>query len=166
MAAEDYGTTSHGTPKLRGKPKRAAMTEWTVTFSARLGTRISRLRPIRRARGMLRVITETGWDTASVSQDQQSKVLMNVYLRAAARGWSYTFIYQMIDDSDSLGVFLNTSPLTPKVAATYIHNLTTILEDTSSNFSATPLSYTISNEPSTVHDLLMQKSSGAYGLAV
>ena len=82
-----------------------------------------------------RVTTETGWDTASLSQDQQGKVLTNVYLSAAARGWSYTFIYQMIDDADTFGVFLNTNPLTPKMAATYIHNLTTILRDTNSNFS-------------------------------
>jgi hypothetical protein len=93
-------------------------------------------------------------------------VLTNVYLSAAARGWSYTFIYQMIDDSDSFGVFLNTNPLTPKMAATYIHNLTTILGDTSSNFTVTPLDYTISDEPSTVHDWLMQKSNGTYELAV
>jgi hypothetical protein len=115
---------------------------------------------------MPRVTTETGWDTASLSQDQQGKVLTNVYLSAAARGWSYTFIYQMIDDSDSFGLFKNTSPLTPKLAATYIHNLTTILADTTSNFSATPLGYTISNQSPTVHDLLLQKSDGTYALAV
>ena len=116
--------------------------------------------------GMPRVTTETGWDTASLSQDQQGKVLTNVYLSAAARGWSYTFIYQMIDDSDSFGLFRNTSPLTPKLAATYIHNLTTILADTTSNFSVIPLSYTISDQPATVHDLLLQKSDGTYALAV
>jgi hypothetical protein len=116
--------------------------------------------------GMPRVTTETGWDTASLSEDQQGKVVTNVYLSAAARGWKYTFIYQMIDDSDSFGVFKNTWPLTPKLAATYIHNLTTILADTTSDFSVTPLDYTISNEPSTVHDLLLQKSDGTYALAV
>ena len=115
---------------------------------------------------MPRVTTETGWDTASLSQDQQGKVLTNVYLSGAARGWSYTFIYQMIDDSDSFGVFKNTSPLTPKLAATYIHNLTTILADSTSAFTATPLGYTISDEPATVHDLLLQKSDGTYALAL
>ena len=51
------------------------------------------------------------------------------------------------DDADTFGVFLNTNPLMPKMAATYIHNLTTILGDTNSNVSATPLSYSISDEP-------------------
>ena len=114
-----------------------------------------------------RVTTETGWDTnGGVTQDQQGKILVNVYLSAAARGWTYTFIYQMIDDSDSFGVFQNTNPLTPKLAANYIHNLTSILADTSSNFSAQQLAYTISNEPATVHDLLLQKSNGTYELIV
>jgi hypothetical protein len=111
-----------------------------------------------------RVTTESGWDTASVSPDQQGKLLTNVYLSAASRGWSYTFVYQAKDDYDSFGMY--DSSMNPKLAATYIHNLTRILGDTSSNFSATPLSYTISNEPSTVHDWLMQKSSGTYELAV
>jgi hypothetical protein len=72
----------------------------------------------------------------------------------------------MIDDSDSFGVFRNTNPLTPKLAANYIHNLTSILADTSSNFSARQLAYSISNEPATVHDLLLQKSNGTYELIV
>ena len=58
------------------------------------------------------------------------------------------------------------NPLTPKASATYVHNLTSILADTSSNFGSSPLSYSISNEPATVHDLLLQKSDGTYALAV
>jgi hypothetical protein len=112
-----------------------------------------------------RVTTETGWDTGSdITEDQQGKVLVNVYLSAAKRSWAYTFIYQLMDDSDSFGLF--TSSLTPKLSATYIHNLTTILADSSSSFSTTPLSYSITNEFSTVHDLLLQKSDGTFALVV
>jgi len=112
-----------------------------------------------------RVTTETGWDTGSgITEDEQGKVLVNVYLSAAKRGWAYTFIYQLMDDSDSFGLF--TSSLTPKLAATYIHNLTAILADSSSSFSAAPLSYSITNEFATVHDLLLQKSDGTYALVV
>jgi hypothetical protein len=116
-----------------------------------------------------RVTTETGWATdGSITQDQQGKLLVNVYLSAAKRNWAYTFIYQLIDDNsgDHYGMFTNTSPLTPKLSANYIHNLTAILADSSSNFGSTALSYSISNEPATVHDLLLQKSDRTYALAV
>jgi len=116
-----------------------------------------------------RVTTETGWATdGSITQDQQGKLLVNVYLSAAKRHWSYTFVYQLIDDnsSDFYGMFQNTNPLTPKASATYVHNLTSILADTSSSFGSLPLGYSISNEPATVHDLLLQKSDGTYALVV
>jgi hypothetical protein len=48
---------------------------------------------------------------------------------------------------------------------TYIHNLTTVLADTVSNPPGS-LSYSIPNEPATVHDLLLQKSNGNFYLIV
>ena len=48
----------------------------------------------------------------------------------------------------------------------YIHNMTSILSDTSSDFSPAALDYSIPGEPATVHDLLIQKSDGIYVLAV
>ena len=44
--------------------------------------------------------------------------------------------------------------------------MTTILSDTSSKFTAGTVNYSIANEPSTVHDLLMEKSDGTYELIV
>ena len=94
-------------------------------------------------------------------------MLTSVYLSQAARGWAYTFIYQMIDDSpDAYGLFTNTTPPTPKLAATYIHNLTSILADTSSAFTPTPITYSVANNPVTGHSLLIQKSNGTYELVV
>jgi hypothetical protein len=83
------------------------------------------------------------------------------------RGWSYTFIYQMVDNQggDSAGFGLFHTNNTPKLAATYIHNLTTILADNSS-FTPGALNYSIPSEPATVHDLLLQKSNGTFYLAV
>ena len=51
-----------------------------------------------------------------------------------------------------------------KLAATYMHNLTTILADTSSNFTPVSVPISIVNaQPATiVHYLLMEKSSGKY----
>lgn len=48
-----------------------------------------------------RVTTETGWGTASISEVNQGKVLLNVYLSQFKRAWTYTFIYEMIDGSGS-----------------------------------------------------------------
>jgi hypothetical protein len=114
-----------------------------------------------------RVTTETGWPTdGSITPDQQGKLLVNLYLSAAKRNWSYTFIYRMFDDNwASWGIYA-LDHMTPKLAATYIHNMTSILSDTSSNFSPAALDYSIPGEPATVHDLLMQKSDGTYELAV
>jgi len=79
------------------------------------------------------------------------------------RGWSYTFIYQMVDNQggDSAGFGLFHTNNTPKLGATYIHNLTTILADNSS-FTPGALNYSIPSEPATVHDLLLQKSNDTF----
>ncbi len=117
-----------------------------------------------------RVTTETGWGTVgpkSLTELQQGKLLLNVYLAQFKRGWSYTFIYQMRDteggDTSGLGIFHSDS--TPKPAATYIHNLTAILADTNT-MAPGSLNYSIPNETVTVHDLLLQRSDGTFYLVV
>ena len=103
-----------------------------------------------------------GADRASARQ-----AFLNVYMAQFKRGWSYTFIYQMVDNQggDSAGTGIFHTNNTPKLAATYIHNLTTILADNSS-FTPGALNYSIPSEPATVHDLLLQKSNGTFYLAV
>jgi hypothetical protein len=114
-----------------------------------------------------RVTTETGWPTdGTITPDQQGKLLVNLYLSAAKRSWSYTFVYRMFDDTWASWGIYDLDHTTPKPAATYIHNLTSILSDTSSNFSPVALNYSIPLEPATIHDLLIQKSDGAYVLAI
>lgn len=117
-----------------------------------------------------RVTSETGWGTANqgaLSEPQQGKVLLNVYLAQFKRGWRYTFIYEMVDaqGGDLQNIGLYHANATPKLAATYIHNFTTILADTIANPPGS-LSYSIPAQPATVHDLLMQKSGGTFYLAV
>ena len=115
-----------------------------------------------------RVTTETGW-TSTYGAETQAKVMLNVYLAQFKRGYAKTFWYQLKDNeggfTNNFGVF-NTSN-NPKLAATYIHNLTAILSDNRS-VSPTPgvLNYSIPNEPATVHDLLLRKSTGAFELVV
>jgi hypothetical protein len=117
-----------------------------------------------------RVTTETGWGTlgpGKLTELQQGKLFLNVYLAQFKRGWRYTFIYQMHDGEggDTVGFGLFHADNTPKLAATYIHNLTTILADNTS-FTPGTLTYSVLGETATVHDLLMQKSDATFYLAV
>jgi hypothetical protein len=116
-----------------------------------------------------RVTTETGWDSVTDpgGEDVQGKVLTNVYLDQFAEGWSYTFIYELGDGEGGGGdMGLFHTDWTPKLSATYIHNLTTILADPGPSINPGARTYSIANEPDTVHDMLMQKSSGVFELAV
>jgi hypothetical protein len=131
---------------------------WNMRFSAS---------PYSAGPGLPRVTTETGWPTdGTITPDQQGKLLVNLYLSAAKRRWSYTFIYRMFDDTWANWGIYALDHTTPKPAATYIHNMTSILSDTSSDFSPAALDYSLPSEPATVHDLLIQKSGGIYVLAV
>lgn len=115
-----------------------------------------------------RVSTETGWWTSgsnSVTEDQQGKLLLNVYLAAFKQGWSYVTVY-MAKDSAAQGAWgLFDVNYDAKLSGEYLHNMTTILADT---VSVTPgrLNYSIPSKPATTHDLLIQKSNGKFYLAV
>jgi hypothetical protein len=116
-----------------------------------------------------RITTETGWDSVGNPGGEvvQGKVLTNTYLAQFKRGSTRTFIYELIDNeggATTQGLFHD--DYTPKIAATYIHNLTTILADTGILSSPATLAYSIANQPATVHDLLLQKSDGTYELVI
>ena len=121
-----------------------------------------------------RVTTETGWSTragegghsSAITEEEQGKLFLNLYLAAYKRGWTYTFIYLLHDHpgDGAWGLFHN--DYTPKLSANYLHNLTTILADHSTSFTPAKLNYSIPSKPVTVHELLMQKSSGTFELAV
>jgi hypothetical protein len=115
-----------------------------------------------------KVTTETGWVTSgsgAITEEQQGRLFMNLYLSAYKQGFAYTFIYMLRDDPAQGYWGLFDTNYNPKKSGTYLHNLTTILADTGAR---TPgkLNYSIANEPATVHDLLLQKSDGAYALVV
>ncbi len=121
-----------------------------------------------------RVTTETGWNTqtgaggndTAITEEEQGKLFLNLYLAAFKRNWSYTFIY-MLHDSPVQGMWgLVHKDYSPKLSATYLHNLTTILADKSAAFEPGRTTYTIPNQPATVHDLLLQKSNGTFELVV
>ena len=107
-----------------------------------------------------RVTTETGWDfVASPGGERvQGIVLVNTYLAQFKRGWRYTFIYELRDDEGGAGnqglygkwlpappkLLYRTSA--PKLSATYIHNLTSILADNTTIAHPGQLNYSIANE--------------------
>jgi hypothetical protein len=115
-----------------------------------------------------KVTTETGWlttGTGAITEEQQGRLFMNLYLSAFKRGFSYTFIYMLRDDPQQGYWGLFDTSYNPKKSGTYLHNLTTILADTGAR-AAGKLDYSIAAEPVTVHDLLLQRSDGTFALVV
>ena len=114
-----------------------------------------------------RVTTETGMGSTSHGERAQGVLLVNNYLAQFKRGWRYTFIYQVRDnEGGGSDQGLYNEDFTPKLAATYIHNLTSILADSGTVATPSKLNYSIANQSATVHDMLLQKSSGAFELVV
>ena len=99
----------------------------------------------------------------------QARILLNLYLAQFKRGWSYTSVYLLRDRTDEEGnqTFGFYAPdYTPRRSAHYLHNLTTILNDSNPIKKLSSLDYTIPDCPETVHDLLLQKSNGNLYLIV
>ncbi|MGH2272328.1 glycosyl hydrolase [Anaerohalosphaeraceae bacterium U12dextr] len=117
-----------------------------------------------------RVTTETGITLDdTITEQVQALLYMSVYLAQFKRGWKYTSVYLLRDRSDEAGnqTFGFYRPdYTPRLAATYLHNLTTILADKSALATPGKLAYAIANQPDTVHDLLLQKQNGTFCLVV
>ncbi|MDA9427416.1 RHS repeat protein [Bradyrhizobium sp. CCBAU 53380] len=127
------------------------------------------------------VITETGYTTQAntqylgVNETVQAKSILNTLVDAYKAGVGATYLYELFDRDSSAA---NTNPEanyglfnsdgTPKLAATAIHNLTTILaDDGKGDLQPTdPLNYTLSNMPASGHSMVLGKSNGAYELVV
>ncbi|WP_340315240.1 calcium-binding protein [Rhizorhabdus argentea] len=123
------------------------------------------------------VLTEAGYYTAptssnwgGVDQATQAKQTLNLLMDATKLGVSHTYLYQLLDAyADPSGVSVDKNlglfdlSNNPKLAATAIHNLTTILGDggaTATTFTTQPLNYTVANLPTDGAVLAMQKSDG------
>jgi hypothetical protein len=117
-----------------------------------------------------RVTTETGITLSdTITEEVQARLYMHVYLSQFKQGWEWTSIYILRDRVDEGGnqTFGFFKPdYTPRKAAIYLHNLTTILADP--GYIAVPgrLDYYIPNQPPAVHDMLLQKSDGRFCLVV
>ena len=117
-----------------------------------------------------RVTTETGCKVeGQVTEEIHALNLLSMYLDQFKRGWSHTSVYLLRDRTDeggnqSFGFFK--PDYTPRKAAVYLHNLTTILADHGTLAKPGQLDYSIPEEPVTVHDLLLQNSDGTFQLLV
>jgi len=117
-----------------------------------------------------RVTTETGYPVGGeVTEEIQARLFMNLYLSQFKRRWSHTAIYLLRTRSNEPAherYALFRMDYTPKQAAHYLHNLTTILADSGSVAAPGRVAYSIPNQPATVHDLLLQKSDGTFELVL
>ena len=94
---------------------------------------------------------------------------MNLYLAQFKRGYAHTAVYLLRDRTDEGGnqAFGFFRPdYSPRPAARYLHNLTSILADTARNEAPGTLDYAILRQPDTVHDLLLQRSDGVFQLVI
>lgn len=117
-----------------------------------------------------RVTTETGATIEGpVTEEIHGLNLLSLYLDQYKRGWSYTAVYLLRDRVDEAGnqrFGFYRPDYSPRKAALYLHNLTTILADRPTKRAPGHLAYTIPNPPPTVHDLLLQKGDGRFELVV
>src|SRR5206468_2638061 len=117
-----------------------------------------------------RVTTETGTTIGGpVTEEVHALSVLSLYLDQFKRGWSYTALYLLRDRVDEGGnqkFGLYRPDYTPRKAAVYLHNLTTILADDRPRSRPGRLAYTVPNQPATVHDLLLQKSDGRFALVI
>jgi hypothetical protein len=117
-----------------------------------------------------KVTTETGCTIAGpITEHIQALNLLSMYLDQFKRGWSYTAVYLLRDRTDesgnqSFGFFKR--DYKPRKAAVYLHNLTTILADRGALAKPGQLKYSLPEQPATVHEMLLQKSDGAFALVV
>lgn len=124
------------------------------------------------AQALPRYVTEYGLHVGSngpgpgVDQVTQSKNLMTGLFNFFNQGYKYVAFYELYDEGDGFGLFNTTA--SPKQSATFLHNLTTIMNDTGANaatFNPGQLAFSITNLPSTGLTKLFQKSNGVYEIA-
>jgi hypothetical protein len=124
--------------------------------------------------GMPMVITETGYATVPSNVDELSaaKYNLNTCFEDALNGLVGTYLYELVDENasatdtnpgDYYGEFHN--DWSPKVGATAIHNLTTILQSAGSGTASSTLTYTVTGLPATGRTFLLG-SSTALDLAI
>jgi len=114
-----------------------------------------------------RVTTETGVLVAGpVTEQVHGRLLVGMYLSQFKRNWSYTAVYLLRDRTDepgNQGFGFYRPDYSPRPAAIWLHNLTTILADRN---LARPcrFQYAMMDQPETLHHMPLSKSDGTIEL--
>lgn len=123
--------------------------------------------------------TETGYHTAlgwggehnPVTEEDMATYMPRLYLEYFRRGIARTFSYELIDQNagsadleDNFGLLRN--DFSEKPAFTALRNTIDVLEDRGPTFSPASVAYSLGGESKDVHHLLLQKSDGAFYLAL
>lgn len=125
--------------------------------------------PVEELKTLPRVTTETGVrvgdQNGAITEEVQGHNYLNLFLAQYKRGWTHTFIYEFLDDPDGAFGFYGADYKTKRKSADYMHNFTTLLNDTVARKKTGNLNYSTQQPlPETVHDLLLQKSDGTFWL--
>ena len=124
------------------------------------------------AKALPKGITEFGYHTGggpgpAVDLPTQAKNISTGLFNAFVQGYSVTCIYDLYDIGDGFGIFSKTG--TPRTTGTYLHNLTTIMNDPGTNaamFTPESLKFSLSGLPTTAMYQLFQKSDGHFQLVI
>jgi hypothetical protein len=120
--------------------------------------------------GLPRVTTETGATVGgAITEEIHALNLLTMYLAQFKQGFAYTAVYLLRDRTDeggnqSFGFFK--PDYTPRKAAEFLSKFTRILADKGSAFKAGSLDFSITPQPRTVHDLLLQRSDETFQLII
>ncbi|WP_143524177.1 hypothetical protein [Rhizobium rhizosphaerae] len=127
------------------------------------------------------IVTEMGHTTLQsfqgigTNEAAQAKMLLTDLFTAFEDGASAVYFYELLDNSDSLyrgesevyfGIFKEDG--TPKLAATALHNLTTILKFGADGVAdgTVPAVPTLNNAPSTAHLMTLDKPGAVYDILI
>lgn len=119
-----------------------------------------------------RVTTETGiaiGNSEAITEEIQGCLFLDLYLSQFKRGWKNTAIYLLkgrADEPAHESYAFYKLDYTPKKAAVYLHNFTTVLSDDDLKFAPGNLNYSMQTDSETVHDLLLQKNNGTFYLVI
>ncbi|WP_157728472.1 glycosyl hydrolase [Actinopolymorpha singaporensis] len=116
-----------------------------------------------------KVSTETGWATQgtnSLTEEDQGRLLLALYLSQFARGYQHTFVYMLRDDPVQGYWGFVDHDYRPKRSGVYLHNLTSVLANGAGAAPGGGLAYSISDRAPTTHDLLLRRSDGDHFLVV
>ena len=122
-----------------------------------------------------RVTTETGVTIGTfdgeVDEEMHGRLIVSMYLAQIAWDYAYTALYILRDRTDEDGnqtFGLYAPDYTPRKAAIYLHNLTTILADDGEGCqcSCPCPEYTIAEQSETIHDMMLRKSDASLWLVL